>query len=169
MSVRAHGWKGTLMKIRSKLSLAALVVVFGTLSFTGCGATDGPAPEGHQSTSTQSPDSDTTPQTETEAGDATETSDAPEPSDSSQQSSGNKPSKADVREGFIGIAKQALGDEFPEDYADEVVQCAVDEFYDELSPQTLNAIADQRLWEMDTDDFSVYGPASQKCAEQYGP
>lgn len=144
------------MEIRRKLPIVALVLVFASVGLSACAAGNEPSQETSHSAIAQPEESESQPQEEPEAGNESETS------------NGDKPSKADVAEGFLNIARQTLGEEFLEEQADEIAACFIDKAYDGLSSETLNAIADGKIWEMNQEEMPVYTSASALCGEELG-
>lgn len=53
----------------------------------------------------------------------------------------------------------------PEDAVDQATTCLVDEIYDDASVQTLQALADSEVNNVNPDDVSLFQDAQTTCTE----
>ncbi|WP_229054621.1 hypothetical protein [Aeromicrobium sp. Leaf350] len=137
------------MKLRSRLTGAALVGTLAVFGLAACGSDD----EGDSNNDS----SDSSSQSE----------ESTEPSEDTSEGDGDKPSKDDVVAGYSGLITEILGGtELPQDILNSVVTCFVDEVYDDASAQTLQAIADGNAAGIDPADTQLFTDASTTCQSQ---
>ncbi len=82
--------------------------------------------------------------------------------------SGDKPSKDDVKKGFKKVMVEEMGQEMVdmvgEDALTKYIGCIVDEIYDDVSADTLKAIADGDLdYKPKDDEDDKFEKAYEKC------
>lgn len=137
------------MQLRSRLTGTALVLTLSTFGLAACGGSD----EGND----QPKAKDTPSQAEA-------TTAAPETAATPESDSGDKPSKAEVVDGYTKLVGELMGGtEMPSGIVKKVVTCFVDEVYDDASPKTLNAIADGNQAGVDPADVNLFTEASGTC------
>ncbi|GAB3114804.1 hypothetical protein GCM10027055_21490 [Janibacter alkaliphilus] len=92
------------------------------------------------------------------------TSETSSSSSSAAADSGEKPPKQDVIDGYSAIVTEMMSS-LPEDAVDQATTCLVDEIYDDASVQTLQALADSEVNNVNPDDVSLFQDAQTTCTE----
>lgn len=167
----------------SALSVLASVTLLGSLTACGGGDDETGSTSSSSAATSSATGSDTASSSETASESPSEDATSTESSGSSASSessgdgggSGDKPSKDEVVSGLVQLSQKAVGATGSAtasgpaaDAFEKAASCIVDEIYDEASPQTLQALADQEEGGGDPADQKLITDASATCQEELG-
>lgn len=137
------------MKLRARLTGAVLV---GTLSMVGLAACG-------------SDDSDSNKNDDTKTSETDSPSDE-ESDDSSSEGDGDKPSKDEVVAGYTKFLTDSSGGQLPEEMVNQLITCIIDGVYDDLEPESAQALADSTVVGVTPEDAQELATATGTCTQE---
>ena len=134
------------MKLRSRLTGTVLIGTLTMFGLAACGSDDSKDDSG---------DNDTSSETTEDSG-----------SDDSSEGDGDKPSKEEVIDGYTAFVADIAGGQLPEGTLDGMVTCIVDGVYDEMSADSLQALADGNAAGVAPEDGTILTTATTTCLQE---
>ena len=134
------------MKLRSRLTGTVLIGTLTMFGLAACGSDDSDNDSGNNDSSSE---------TTEDSG-----------SDSSDEGSGDKPSKDEVVDGYTAFVADIAGGQLPEGTLDGIVTCIVDGIYDDMSADSLQALADGDATGVAAEDGTILTTATTTCLQE---
>ncbi len=134
------------MKLRSRLTGTVLIGTLTMFGLAACGSDDSKDDSGNKDSSSE---------TTEDSG-----------SDDSSDGDGDKPSKEEVVEGYTAFVAEIAGGQLPEGSLDGMVTCIIDGVYDDISAESLQALADGNAAGVAPEDGQTLTEATTTCLQE---